>query len=182
MHARGVLAYLRTVVKMFDPPRQHYEPIVAIGRGGDGFVLTTQARGVERRYAARRLILATGGTDHPRPLDTRGEDLPHVSRYFQDPHLYFERKLLIIGGKNSAVEAALRCLSGGSQRIDQLSARAAQSRERQILAASGINGADRLRADRRLFQYRARADHADRGFAQGEQAFPRRAPAPARGG
>ena len=37
-----------------------------------------------------------------------GEELPHVSHYFVDVHPYFRRRLLIVGGRNSAVEAALR--------------------------------------------------------------------------
>jgi thioredoxin reductase (NADPH) len=37
-----------------------------------------------------------------------------VSAYFQDPHTYFDKRLLIIGGKNSAVEAALRCHQAGA--------------------------------------------------------------------
>jgi thioredoxin reductase (NADPH) len=60
------------------------------------------------------LILATGGTDHPRRLNVPGEDLPHVNHYFTDPHLYFRQRLLIVGGKNSAVEAALRCHNAGA--------------------------------------------------------------------
>ena len=43
-----------------------------------------------------------------------GEDLPHVDHYFIDPHRYFRKKLLIIGGRNSAVEAALRCWRAGA--------------------------------------------------------------------
>ena len=38
-----------------------------------------------------------------------------MSSYFQEPHLYFRRRLLIVGGKNSAVEAALRCHHAGAQ-------------------------------------------------------------------
>lgn len=59
------------------------------------------------------LILATGGTDHPRRLNAPGEDLPHVSHYFQDPHAYYGQELLVVGGRNSAVEAALRCHQAG---------------------------------------------------------------------
>ena len=43
-----------------------------------------------------------------------GENLPHVSHYFRDPHDYFRRRLLIVGGKNSAAEAALRCWRAGA--------------------------------------------------------------------
>jgi thioredoxin reductase (NADPH) len=86
-----------------------------IAGGREGFVLSTRHSGTERRYRARRLILATGGTDRPRRLNIPGEDLPHVSHYFQDPHTYFRTRLLIVGGKNSAVEAALRCHHAGAQ-------------------------------------------------------------------
>jgi thioredoxin reductase (NADPH) len=61
------------------------------------------------------LVLCTGGTDHPRRLNIPGEDLPHVSHYFGDPHTYFRTDVLIVGGKNSAVEAALRCHHAGAR-------------------------------------------------------------------
>ncbi len=50
----------------------------------------------------------------PRLLGIPGEDLPHVSHYFDEPHRYFGRRLLVVGGKNSAVEAALRCHHAGA--------------------------------------------------------------------
>src|SRR4051794_8793459 len=93
------LAYLRSIVLQFELNVQTYEPIAAIDRRGGEFLLTTKPRGGERKYRAKRLILATGGTDHPRRLNIPGEDLPHVSHYFRDAHEYFERQLLIVGGK-----------------------------------------------------------------------------------
>jgi thioredoxin reductase (NADPH) len=51
----------------------------------------------------------------PNALGVPGEDLPHVSHYFRDPHEHFQKRLRIVGGRNSAVEAALRCWRGGSQ-------------------------------------------------------------------
>ena len=109
------LAYLRSVVQQFDLQVHTYEPVVAIGREGDEFVLTTRRGSGKRLCRSRRLILATGGTDRPRKLNIAGENLPHVSNYFQDPHTYFQKRLLIVGGKNSAVEAALRCHHVGAQ-------------------------------------------------------------------
>lgn len=108
------LAYLRGIVQQFDLRVNTYEPVVRIDRENDGFRLTTTAPAGERVYGCRKLILATGGTDRPRRLNVHGEDLPHVSHYFQDPHTYFGRRLLIIGGKNSAVEAALRSHYAGA--------------------------------------------------------------------
>lgn len=59
------------------------------------------------------LVLAFGNLHLPRTLGIPGEDLPHVSHWFDDPHLYFGRRVLIVGGKNSAVEAAIRLVRVG---------------------------------------------------------------------
>lgn len=112
------LAYLRGVVEQFDLNVNTFEPLLGIQRGGPGapgFELTTHPAGGPRRYAAAKLVLATGGTERPRRLNIPGEDLPHVSHYFQDPHLYFRRRLLIVGGRNSAVETAVRCHRAGAK-------------------------------------------------------------------
>lgn len=109
------LAYLRSVVMQFDLRINTYEPVVGIERNEDGFALTTRPARGTKRYRARKIVLATGGTDRPRRLNIPGEDLPHVSHYFQDPHTYFRQNLLIVGGKNSAVEAALRCQQAGAE-------------------------------------------------------------------
>ena len=108
------LAYLRSVVTQFDLKIHTYEPLVAIERRAGEFTLTTRSSEGERETRARRIVLVTGGTDHPRRMGVPGEDLPHVSAYFQDPHLYFRKRVLIVGGKNSAVEAALRCYNAGA--------------------------------------------------------------------
>jgi thioredoxin reductase (NADPH) len=109
------LAYLRTLVEQFDLPIQSYEPVVAVERVGEGFQLSTAPLAGPRTYRARRVVLALGDMHGPLRLEIPGEDLPHVSHYFRDPHDYFRRRLLIVGGKNSAVEAALRCWRAGAQ-------------------------------------------------------------------
>jgi thioredoxin reductase (NADPH) len=109
------LAYLRGVVQQFDLRIRTFEPVAKIERREIGFEITTRPAGGERTYKARRIVLSTGGTERPRRLNIPGEDLPHVSHYFQDPHVYFRRRLLIVGGRNSAVEAAIRCHRAGSE-------------------------------------------------------------------
>lgn len=109
------LAYLRAVVQQFDLKVRTYEPVVGIEKRGGDFRINTRPPAGERMCIARRLVLATGGTDRPRRLNVPGEDLPHVSHYFRDPHTYFGRRLLIVGGKNSAAEAALRCHNAGAR-------------------------------------------------------------------
>jgi thioredoxin reductase (NADPH) len=109
------LAYLRAIVEQFDLKINTYEPVTGIQRQDDRFLLTTRRGDEQPIYSARKIVLATGGTARPRKLDVPGIDLPHVSRYFQDPHTYFRKEVLIVGGRNSAVEAALRCHYAGAR-------------------------------------------------------------------
>jgi len=108
------LAYLRRVVLQYELKINTYEPVVGITRDADGFMLDTAPRGGAMKYRVKNIIFCTGGTDRARRLNVPGEDLPHVSHYFQDPHTYFQKRLLVVGGKNSAVEAALRCYHAGA--------------------------------------------------------------------
>jgi len=124
------LAYLRAVVEQLDLRVNSYEPVVGIERGPEGFMLTTAPLAGRRSYSARRVVLAIGDMHWPNRLDISGEDLPHVAHYFTDPHVYFRRRVLIVGGKNSAAEAALRCWRAGAQVT--LSYRRARLDERRV--------------------------------------------------
>jgi thioredoxin reductase (NADPH) len=109
------LNYLRSVVLQFDLAIETYERVTAIARQDDGtFAVTTDGRNGERVRLARRVVLAVGDMHRPRLLGVPGEELPHVSHYFGDPHTYFRRRVLIAGGRNSAVEAAIRCVRIGA--------------------------------------------------------------------
>ena len=108
------ITYLRSVVEHFDLRIQTHEPVVALAQQDEGFLITTQPLRGMRRYYARRVVLAIGDMHAPHRLNIPGESLPHVSHFFRDPHDYFRKRLLIVGGKNSAVEAALRCWRVGA--------------------------------------------------------------------
>jgi len=58
-------------------------------------------------YRARRLLFAIGAMDHPRYLNVPGEDLPKVHHRFVEPYAYVRKDAMVIGGGNSAAEAAL---------------------------------------------------------------------------
>jgi thioredoxin reductase (NADPH) len=111
------LTYLRAVTAQFDLAIRTFERVTAVEpRGqGKGFLLHTRARGQEHRYGADHVVVAIGDMHRPRLLGVPGEDLPHVSHYFRDPHEYFRRRVLIVGGRNSAVEAAIRCFRVGAK-------------------------------------------------------------------
>ena len=105
----GYLDYLHAVVDQFDLAIRGFEPVRSLVAVDGGFeTLTDRAR-----IFAKRVVLAIGDMHRPNYLNILGENLPHVDHYFTDTHKYFRQKLLIVGGKNSAVEAALRCWRGG---------------------------------------------------------------------
>lgn len=131
------LAYLRAVVRQFDLKIHTYTRVMNITQDRDHFTITTAPSlhgvgGPEENLhdhparqmtlassqapilRARNIILTIGDMHRPRLLDIPGEDLPHVSHYFADPHHYFRQRVLIVGGKNSAIEAALRLYRVGA--------------------------------------------------------------------
>jgi thioredoxin reductase (NADPH) len=108
------LAYLRGVVEQFDLPIRTYERVTSISKKTDGFHVVSERRGQETEWRSRRVVLAVGDMARSRRLGIPGEDRPHVSHYFEDPHPYFHQKLVIVGGRNSAVEAAIRCHRAGA--------------------------------------------------------------------
>lgn len=100
------LAYIRTVILQHNLKIHTYTEVTHLQKLPSGlFQITTPSA----HYQAHFILLATGSTSYPRTLNVPGENLPHVSHKFEDPHKYFKKKVLIIGGKNSAVETALRC-------------------------------------------------------------------------
>ncbi len=109
------LAYLRSIVEQFDLDIQTYEPVVNLIKQDDEFILVTHPAAGQRQYRASKVVVAIGDMHQPNRLDIPGEDLPHVDHYFVEPHKYFRKRLLIVGGRNSAVEAALRCWRAGAQ-------------------------------------------------------------------
>jgi thioredoxin reductase (NADPH) len=110
------LAYLRALAQQFSLEVRTYERVTNVAKlPGGGFELITQAVHGEHRTRARFIVLAIGAFHAPRLIDVPGEDLPHVSHYLGDPHAYFGKRLLIVGGRNSAVEAAVRCHRAGAE-------------------------------------------------------------------
>ncbi len=134
------LRYYRRVVDTYDLQISFHEEVLAIeretlspdeedehndgprsavhdpeGTGHDAvFAVTTRShRGVRRVRHARAVVLAIGYYDLPNMLGVPGEDLPHVSHYYTDAHPYYRQRVVVVGGKNSAAEAALELYRAG---------------------------------------------------------------------
>jgi thioredoxin reductase (NADPH) len=110
------LKYYRRAVEHYGIEAQLYQRVTRI-RGMEGeFVVETQDNGgVRREYNGRKIIIATGYYDLPNRLGIPGEDLPQVTHYFTEAHPYWNQDVVVIGGKNSAAEAALDLFRGGAR-------------------------------------------------------------------
>lgn len=111
------LAYIRSAVLQFDLDIKTYEEVTSIDTSKRPFVLKTVSNHGEYSYTFDYMVLATGGTSYPRTLNVAGEDMEHVSNKLEDVHKYFNKKVSIVGGKNSAVEAALKCFHASAKEI-----------------------------------------------------------------
>jgi thioredoxin reductase (NADPH) len=109
------LSYLRLVVETLDLSIRSYERVTSIRREGERFLANTEGIGYRREYRAKNLVFAVGDMARPRTLGIPGEDLATVSHRFDEPHRYFQKELLIVGGRNSALEAALRSWRAGAR-------------------------------------------------------------------
>ena len=80
------------------------ERVVSVtGDVQSGFIIRTDCG----EYRARRVLFAIGAMENPRRLNVPGEDLPKVHHRFIDPYPYVRKDALVVGGGNSAAEAAL---------------------------------------------------------------------------
>jgi thioredoxin reductase (NADPH) len=117
------LRYYRRVVEAYDLPVTLGEAVIAVEPDpveGEAthFAIETRSNGpsgsaVRRLRHARAVILAIGYYDHPNMLGVAGEDLPHVSHYYSEPHPFYRQRVVIVGGGNSAAEAALELFRSG---------------------------------------------------------------------
>ncbi len=100
---REALEYYRRVKEKWGLKTALYEKVLKVsGSEGDFWVNTTKDK-----YHANAIIVATGFYDHPNMLGVPGEALPKVKHYFDEPHPYIFQRLAVVGGGNSAVDAAL---------------------------------------------------------------------------
>jgi len=108
------LQYYRKVVAKYDLQISYGETVLSVAREDDCFALETRhTRGVRRVRHARNVLMAIGYYDHPNLIGVPGEDLPHVHHYYSEPHAHFRQRVVIVGGGNSAAEAALECYRSG---------------------------------------------------------------------
>jgi thioredoxin reductase (NADPH) len=113
---REALNYYQRLVRHFELNVHQYENVTAVESHGDGFGLQSLTHAGEARSTrARNVVLATGYFDHPNRLNVPGEDLPKVSHGYREGHPFFDQDCVIVGGGNSAVDAALELNRWGAR-------------------------------------------------------------------
>ena len=106
------LVYYREVVRLKNIQVNRFEKVQSVVKNNDLFTVTSD----KDTYITPYVVIATGYYDHPNYLNIQGEQLPKVFHYFKEGHEFFDTDVLVIGGKNSAIDAALE-LNKASARV-----------------------------------------------------------------
>jgi thioredoxin reductase len=80
------------------------EKVENIQKGVDGVFAIGSNKG---QYRSRAVILCLGTSGNPRKLGVKGEDLPKVMYRLIETDHYINKRILVVGGGDSAVEAAM---------------------------------------------------------------------------
>jgi thioredoxin reductase (NADPH) len=85
------------------------------GNNGRFLVQTRNEQGMAAEFEGKKIVVATGYYDLPNRLGVPGEELPHVSHYYTEAHPFWRHDVVVIGGRNSAAEAALDLFRSGAR-------------------------------------------------------------------
>jgi thioredoxin reductase (NADPH) len=108
------LKYYRKAAEHYALDLRLFERVERIeGQDGNFAVFTRTEKAVEQRYTAKKIVVASGYYDLPNLLGIPGENLRHVSHYYTEPFAFWNQDVVVIGGKNSAAEAALDLYRNG---------------------------------------------------------------------
>lgn len=110
------LEYYRRVADLYQLPIHFRERVTAVRGSNGSFDVESESGDARRhRYTARKVVFATGYYDLPDLLGVPGEELPKVSHYYTEAHPFYQRKVAVVGGANSAAEAALDLYRHGAE-------------------------------------------------------------------
>lgn len=113
---REALAYYRGVARYFELDVRQYHDVREVARSEATFRLQVRPGGGDAEaWSADTVVVATGGFGEPNYLGVPGEKLPKVSHYYREAHPYWDQDVVVVGGGNSAVEAALELFRVGAR-------------------------------------------------------------------
>ncbi len=107
--------YYHSLVKHYNISTETLATVTKVAKKDVGFEIHFIKSGLNEIITSKKVVIATGFYDNPNRLEVEGEDLEHVSHYYMDPLRNFDQDVVIVGGKNSAVEAALELHRTGAR-------------------------------------------------------------------
>ena len=110
-----VIRYYHNISAHFGIKVRPNTHVSGVGKNDRFFEVSVVSGGSPEIIEARNVVLATGFFDHPARLNVPGEDLPHVSHVYHEAFKYYGQNVVIVGGKNSAVETALELYRSGAR-------------------------------------------------------------------
>lgn len=102
--------YYRRVAEKFNLNINLFESVERVVKNNDLFEVDTS----KTKYTAKNVVVATGFYDVPLLMNIPGENLPKVTHYYKDPHLYAFQNVVVVGANNSGVDAALETYRKGA--------------------------------------------------------------------
>jgi thioredoxin reductase (NADPH) len=105
------LEYYRRIVTSFDLKIHLFEKVTEVEKTGDHFKIISS----KNEYESGNIIVCTGFYDIPYLLNVKGEELPKVKHYYDDPHYYAFQNVVVVGAANSAIDAALETWRKGAK-------------------------------------------------------------------
>ena len=110
------LAYYRAVAEREKLNVHAFEKVEEVKQANQGFnISTVKNTGEKKQYHAEHVVVATGYYDQPNYMGIKGEELDKVMHYFKEAHPYYQKNVAVIGGKNSAADAALELEKAGAK-------------------------------------------------------------------
>ncbi|TVY10021.1 YpdA family putative bacillithiol disulfide reductase [Paenibacillus cremeus] len=116
-YRQEALTYYRNVAARSELRIRAYHTVTDIVQADTGgFQLQVENRsGARSIVETQKLVLATGYFDHPNLIGIPGESLAKVTHYYREAHPYGGTKVVIIGGNNSAIDAAMDLMRTGAE-------------------------------------------------------------------
>lgn len=110
-----LLKYYRLVTERQAINIKCYQKVDRVTKDTDFFTVhTVDRKGTNRSYQARMIVIATGIFDHPKRIGVEGENMSKVMHYYKEGHAFHGQDVTVVGGKNSAVEAAIDLYRSGA--------------------------------------------------------------------
>ena len=130
-----------------------HETVQVVQKQPDGTFMTTTTAG---QYHSQRVILATGTRGKPRTLGAPGEHLPKVESLLEDPGEHRGKAVCVVGGGDSALEAAIALSEAGAKVIIAYRGRSfhrAQAKNRQRIDKTAAEGRIKIKMQSEVVEF-----------------------------